>query len=428
MEFLREPLLVSLAVDERGERSSFAADLFSPRPSFEEIKAFQGWGERLQEDIAASIKRKACPVQWLAFFIDTEGAWMLAAAKTPVQMNNMRAALTPILRTLPAEQLRAVKNTLRPLDEVDRNRIAAWNTIDAVRPKVQRPEPEEEEVTLFFRKEGESGPVAPEPGPPTLAEFLDQDSDEICCYAEPQALPQTLMLRGCAWEAPAHEALNSGDSRAALAAWVLRAQVMATIVVAQSGPPPALNFCHCHREERRHLLLVQRLMEMPDHTCAPLAYIVQEAAAMAREGKIPGLGKNGRKSEFMERCAKAVKAVDSQAETDADKLSYMDKAVIRRALGGSVPHEGCLNEDCLTKKPSWFERFPGGWTRCSHCNLPYSYKRTWDTLRSLQPQAFRDLSVMTTMEVRDPDWIAHKRRRLQVEASSWTAMETHEDD
>ena len=93
-----------------------------------------------------------------------------------------------------------------------------------------------------------------------------------------------------------------------------------------------------------------------------------------------------------------------------------------------MPHEGCLNEDCLTKEPSWFERIPGGWKRCSHCKLPYSYKRTWETLRSLQPQAFRDLSVMTTMEVPDPDWIAHKRRRLQVEASSRTAMETHEDD
>ena len=231
--------------------------------------------------------------------------------------------------------------------------------------------------------------VVPQPSPPTLAEFLDQDSQEELICAEPQALPQTLMLCGSAWEAPTQEALCSGDSRAALATWVLRAQNMSTIVVAQSGPPPALSFCRCRREDRRHLMLVQRLKNMPPNTCAPLAYVAQAAAAMAREGNMPGLGKHGRKSEFMERCVKAVKAVYPRAETDASKLSYMDRAVIRCALGGSAPYEGCLNDDCLDKEPQWTAG-SAGWKRCSYCNRLYSYKRTWESTRDLARRRWRD--------------------------------------
>ena len=376
MEFLREPLDVSLAVDVHGEHSSFSAELFSPRPPFEEIKTFQEWAKKLQESIMTSMQRKVCPVKWLAFFIDGEGAWMLAAPKTPMQVNNMRAALKPILRALPTEQLRTIKNTFRPLDQVDRDRIAAWNTVHMVRPKVHRPKPEEE-VKVFFRKEGENVTVVPQPGPQSLAEFLDQNSREELICAEPQALPQMLMLCGSAWEAPTQEALCSDDSRAALAMWVLRAQNMSTIVVAQSGPPPALSFCRCHREDRRHLMLVQRLKNMPPNTGAPLAYAVQAAAVMAQEGNTPGLGKHGRKSEFMERCVNAVKAVYPRAETNASKLSYMDCAAIRRTLGGgSAPYEGCMNDECLDKEPQWI--VGRDWKRCSYCNIPYSYKRTWE--------------------------------------------------
>ena len=105
---------------------------------------------------------------------------------------------------------------------------------------------------------------------------------------------------------------------------------------------------------------------------------------MAQEGNTPGLGKHGRKSEFMERCVKAVKAVHPQAETDASKLSYMDRAIVRCTLGGgSAPYEGCLNDECLDKKPQWTDG-SSGCKRCSYCKLPYSYKRTWeDSTRDL---------------------------------------------
>ena len=124
---------------------------------------------------------------------------------------------------------------------------------------------------------------------------------------------------------------------------------------------------------------------------------------MAREGNIPGLGKHGRKREFMERCVKAVKAVHPHAETDASKLSYTDRTVIRCTLGGgSAPYEGCLNDECLDKKPQWTIG-RSGLERCSHCNLPYSYKRTWE-------DCTRDLLRLACDKLREQ--ALYKRRRL----------------
>ena len=400
MEFLQEPLAVSLAEDAYGEYTSFSADLFSPRPPFKEIQAFQEWGKELQESIVATVQRKVCPIKWLGIFIDGEGAWLLVAAKKPVQVSNMRSALKPILSKLPAEQLRVIKNTFRPLDEFDRDRISAWNAVCTVRPKTRCPESEDEVEKASF----------PQPNPLTLAEFLERESKEEDVSADPQVLPQMLMLRDAAREAP--EALIGEDSNIALAVWVARAQLMSTIVVAQTGPPPPLSFCRCHREDRRHLMLVQCLQTACLGTHAPLAYLVQEAAAMASEGRIPGPGKHGRNSEFMERCAKAVKAVYPQAETNPNKLSRLDMAIIRRALGGgSAPYEGCLNGDCLDKEPRWTPgrasmlALPGDSTgstetggrgerssyhrrlmssleRCAYCQMPRGVdKRTWEDSR-----------------------------------------------
>ena len=143
---------------------------------------------------------------------------------------------------------------------------------------------------------------------------------------------------------------------------------------------------------------------------------------MAREGKIPGLGKHGRKSEFMERCVKAVKAAYPRAETDASKLSYMDRAVIRCALGGSAPYEGCLNDDCLDKEPQWTAG-SAGWKRCSYCNLLYSYKRTWESTRDLVRPALERLRQQALYEGMHLEAPRNKRRRLTDSATSGGSSE-----
>jgi len=88
MEFLQEPLAVSLAEDARGEYTSFSAELFSPRPPFKEIQAFQEWGKELQESIVTAMQRKNCPIKWLGVFIDTGGA----ASQSPGRLAKAHAA------------------------------------------------------------------------------------------------------------------------------------------------------------------------------------------------------------------------------------------------------------------------------------------------------------------------------------------------
>ena len=75
--------------------------------------------------------RTACPIEWLAFFIDGEGALMLATTKAGMQVNNMRSALDKVLGPLPKEQQQAIVNSLRPMDEEDKAllesyRAAGW--------------------------------------------------------------------------------------------------------------------------------------------------------------------------------------------------------------------------------------------------------------------------------------------------------------
>ena len=111
MEFFRDRLAFRL-VQVASQHSTFAADLFSPRPKFEEIRSHAAWAQEKQEQMQALMDRKACPLAWLAFFMDQQGAWMLAASKKPTQLNNMRSGLTNMLSVWPKAQQDSVKKTV----------------------------------------------------------------------------------------------------------------------------------------------------------------------------------------------------------------------------------------------------------------------------------------------------------------------------
>ena len=137
MDFLRQPLDVSLSEHSGSKHACFAGDMFLHRPPFEEILNFKEWAVKLQEDITKHMGRKVCPVDWLSLYIDCEGAWMLATPKSEQSLNNMRQALSTILVALPKEQRRAVEDSLRPLEELDAERLATWKNAKHLRPKVQ---------------------------------------------------------------------------------------------------------------------------------------------------------------------------------------------------------------------------------------------------------------------------------------------------
>ena len=131
--------------------------------------------------------------------------------------------------------------------------------------------------------------------------------------------------------------------------WHARVQTLATIVFCQTGPIPELKAMRCHREERRVALLLRR------SSAKTMAGMVCAAVRLAAEGCFPGPRSKG-KSEFIARCAQALKQRVPQAETVLTKLSKEDQAFIRKSLAGQEekePYEGCLYEKCLDKEIKW---------------------------------------------------------------------------
>ena len=61
--------------------------------------------------------------------------------------------------------------------------------------------------------------------------------------------------------------------------------------------------------------------------------VVRVAAALAKAGAIPGVdGPRSRKSEFIKRCAVALKVLDASAECDLTKLPDTDQKIVRLIL------------------------------------------------------------------------------------------------
>ena len=60
MEFSREHPVVSLM--DPGKTDTFIADVFQPRPDFEEVAHFHALGSEAAKNMTESMTRKNCPV------------------------------------------------------------------------------------------------------------------------------------------------------------------------------------------------------------------------------------------------------------------------------------------------------------------------------------------------------------------------------
>ena len=149
MEFVQEPLTIGLA-DGGSKHLSFTAELHDRRPPFEEIESYRAWGHKLREELLVIMSKRVCPVQWVSIFVDEEGVFLLATAKTEVVVGNFKQGLGTVLRSLPKEHQRAVERTLRPIDELDRDRVAAWTIASSLCPRAPRARPAQEDVRVFF--------------------------------------------------------------------------------------------------------------------------------------------------------------------------------------------------------------------------------------------------------------------------------------
>ena len=408
MQSLREQPIVSLADD--AEMDTFIADIFQPRPAFDDIARFsKEWSTEAVKEMRQAMKRKNCAVTWAQLVIDQHGLLAFLRVANPLHLGNVKLAAKVLFKCLPApftnEQRCAVQKSLRPLGEVDRDRISAWQTVDSLRPagqKRKRPCKQDESeqdyrppihrphVTEEYRTLAEQAKILESNAKP-MAELLAEESS-----SEEEVVLQALRLMLTdGSEQPQTLAVPNILDPASV--WEYRAKSEAVIIVAEAGArPERLAFRRCHHESRRQLLLQSKVRE--EYKSPGMQHVVRVAMKLVKDGSMPGPGEHGRKSEFIRRCATALQALDPSEETDLKKLDSPAQALIRQALGGdmSTPYDGCLNEDCLDKETIWktysdalrgepvMER-----SHCAHCGRLKSFGRSVNSVRDILQKAFR---------------------------------------
>ena len=393
MAYLYEQPIVSLA--DTFQAQTFIADISQPRPGVDEIASFCGaCNAEGIEKFKAAMMRKNCAVSWVQLVIDQHGVLAIVRYKHPLILGDAKKAASVVLRCLPDKQRRAVEQGLRPLDEVDRDRISAWTTVESLHRKRKRTEEDEEEeedeadTEVYFvpnkrvRTEEERAEPPKKTAQELLKEFSDSDSEDSAApvprlmLTDAAAVPSTLACPD----------LFDPDSL-----WGCRMKEEATIILAEAGArPDQLTYIKCHHEDRRQRLLQGRVKREYDKPT--LLSVVRVAMKLAMDGKIPGIGKHGRRSEFMERCAEALKAINPEAERDVKKLNADQQTLIRHALGGdsSTPDEGCFSADCLDKEAVWEttdNALPGEpsaqISRCARCKYHKAIGRSVNSLRDI---------------------------------------------
>ena len=374
MAFCCEHPVVCLAG--AGETDTFIVDVFEPRPSFDEMARFQSWGSDASQKMREGMDRKNCAVSWAQLVVDQHGFLALLKFKHGVQLGDAKKAATIILKCLPG----AVEQNLRPLDEVDRDRICAWATVESLRPKRPRPQEEgdkDEENKVFFkrRRKEDAEPVPhAEPQKKTAKELLAELASDDEGEAEVAERPR-LMLTQDASQSAAPSTVAPLDELDPASVWEHRAKEEATIVLAEAGArPDSIMFIRCHREDRRQLLLQGRVKQ--EFETATLLTVVRVAMQLAKDGKMPGVGKHGRTCEFMERCSTALAALNLVAERVVTRLPSGVQALIRGALGGDGPaYGGCFSPECLNKPAAWL-RVIDAMCRCARCKCLMAFGRT----------------------------------------------------
>ena len=363
---------------------TFIADILDRRPVFDDIARFSAaWSTQAAEKMQAAMERKNCAVTWVQLVIDQHGLLVILRFGHPVILGAAKTAAKVILRCLPNEQRRAAEQSLRPLDEVDRDRLAAWQTVNSLRPAGNKRPRESEEAYQSLAKRVKILESNAKPMAALLAGYYEDSSSE-----EEEVMEPRLMLTNGAAHPQPSAAPNLLDPTSA---WEHRIKCEATIIVAQVGErPEGLAFRRCHHEPRRQLLLQSKVRE--EYESPGMRQVVRVAMQLAKDGSMPGPGEHGRKNEFIKRCATALRVLDPSKETDLKKLGAQDQALIRQALGGdtSTPYEGCLSAGCLDEETIWETSnlaLPGEtfmpMSRCTRCKYPKAFSRSVNNLADI---------------------------------------------
>jgi len=294
-----------------------------------------------------------------------------------VTLGQAKTAAIALLKCLPPAQRQIVEQNLRPLDELDFGRIAAWHTAGGLRAAFDRANADEVRESASWTNEVLAEGNAPPPFVPTSAANLIaalSDSDDE------GARPPPLVLGALADRNLTVSALcRFPPARADL--WQVRVEQEATLVLAEVGLRPGLGdlaYIRCRFEARRQLLLQSRVRA--EYESPGMVQVVRMAMKLSTEGSLPKPGEHGRTDEFIRRCAAALQVLQPGKETVLAKLDAEKQYQIRLALGGAdIPYDGCMT--CLDDETAW--EVSDMLSRCARCKMPKSFGRTVNSVRDI---------------------------------------------
>ena len=197
--FLRELPVVSLT-DGDGDSQDFIADFPEPRPSLEHTKIWsEKWRAHIVEKATEAMKRKNCAVSYIQFVVDQHGFLVIVCFNHTLLLGDAKRAAKVLFKGLPdGATCRAARKGLRPLDEVDADRIRAWQTAASLRPKGKkrtREESDDETAVIRFVKPRQEQKKA-EPAKKTAAELLAELSDASSSEEEEVPQPRLMLTNG----------------------------------------------------------------------------------------------------------------------------------------------------------------------------------------------------------------------------------------
>jgi hypothetical protein len=79
-----------------GAGTSFAADIFGGRPSFEEIQGFQGIMDEIAIEVQASMQRPSCRISSVDLIIDSEGLFGIFVFEQALNTGNAKRAVNTL--------------------------------------------------------------------------------------------------------------------------------------------------------------------------------------------------------------------------------------------------------------------------------------------------------------------------------------------
>jgi hypothetical protein len=315
------------------------------------MQRFASWGAAIQEQMQLSMQRRACPLKWVGLFVDQKGMLALFQFNQAVILGHAKTSAEVIMHALPKDQQRAVYLGLRPLDELDQQRIIGWKTPLALRPA-----------------ESDSDEASSDEGPRPVAELLAREPPAKRRRCQDLALPMQPQCQDLALVGTDHTAT-----------WAYLARLYATVHVLSAGDQPSyLGYIRCHREARREMLLVEAVQE--EYERASLRRVVKTAVQLSKNGALPTYeGARCRRTEFLRRCLAAMNVITPGPQPAVTEAVWQQLMAI---LCGHEEKKGCQHEACKGTKTRWIQR-QSGLSRCARCKMPKSYGRTWETARDL---------------------------------------------